>query len=282
MKQLVPAFCLSLLLLPFGTQPIAAAVSEWASVHGGAVRLIAAGPPANGTYSVGVEFSLEPGWHTYWRFPGEAGIPPDLDFSASRNVKSTEVFYPVPERYFDGFSHSIVYHDAVVLPLNVTPADETRPADLTVSLFFGICKDICVPGEATLTLRLSPDADFDKLSSLLIERDLALVPGSPTPDAPKVTEISAETSDDQHRLMITARLGSGVDTDLFAEGPEGSYIALPVLKEQSNGKAVWTLSTKGLARTDGGSRLTFVLRDGDRAVEQTFDIPAVLLPADAN
>ena len=59
-----------------------AAMTDWAEVQGGAVRLIADGPLHEGHYLAGLEFLLEPGWHTYWRYPGEAGIPPQISIEA--------------------------------------------------------------------------------------------------------------------------------------------------------------------------------------------------------
>ena len=272
----VPALVISILAVV--SYPAYAGMSEWVSVHGGAVHLISSGPIEDGRYRAGIEFAMDPGWHTYWRFPGEAGIPPMVDFSASGNVKQTEVLYPVPSRYSDGFSSSIVYHDAVVLPVLITPEDATQPTDVSLSLFFGVCKDICVPGDALLSLSLLPDGRPDTLSAKLIDRDMALVPGKPEPGGPQVLDVASETDDAGHRLIIHVKTVSGGEADLFAEGPEGSYIALPVLREQSQDSAVFTLSTNGLVSDASGSNITFVLKDGPQAVEQTWRVDASLLP----
>jgi hypothetical protein len=87
---------LALLFFLAITLPTAAlaAASEWVTVKGGAVRLITAGPPENGTYWAGLEFQLEPGWHTYWRYPGEAGIPPQIAWTATSNIKDKDSSVP--------------------------------------------------------------------------------------------------------------------------------------------------------------------------------------------
>ncbi|WP_153770869.1 protein-disulfide reductase DsbD domain-containing protein [Labrenzia sp. CE80] len=255
-----------------------AAVTEWASVHGGAVRLIASGPLQDGTYKAGIEFSMEPGWHTYWRFPGEAGIPPMINFEASKNLQKSEVLFPAPSRYDDGFSNSIVYHDAVVLPVIVTPEDAGAPIDLSLSMFFGICKDICVPGDANLSLSLSPDGKTDALATKLIDRDLELVPAAMSNAAPKVLGVDAETTDNGHQFLITAEVSDTAEIDLFAEGPEGSYIALPALLQRDGAQAIWSLSSRGLVQSEKGSSLTFVLVDGNTAVETKIEVPPELLP----
>ncbi len=278
LKRLLLSVITSVLVA--GSVSAQAAVSEWVTIHGGAIRLISAGPPVDGTYKAGLEFFLEPGWHTYWRFPGEAGIPPDIRISAPQALSESKVLYPVPSRYTDGFSASIVYHDAVVLPLAITPEDKGGAVDLTVTAFFGICKDICVPGDASLSLRLAPDSEADKTAERLIDRDLALVPVPASDAGPKILGIEDEWNGQNHRLVIRTEVSKTGDVDLFAEGPEGSYIALPVLQSRSGTQAIWTLSTRGLAQVDkGGSVLTLVLKDGGQAIESRQKIPPRLLPA---
>jgi len=242
-----------------------AAMTDWTEVKGGAVRLIAAGPPEDGRYLAGLEFLLEPGWHTYWRYPGEAGIPPQLSIDASQNVKALDVLYPVPERYSDGFSESIVYHDGIVLPLQIEPRSADEPVTLSMELFFGVCSDICVPGDAALTLELSPQSESDALAARLIWRDLDNVPGPAGATGPKVTGVAHSKAD--QTLRIEAEIGDVPEPDLFAAGPVGSFIGLPKPAGLQDGRAVWTLSTKGLATTAEDQTLRLVLSAGGTGIE---------------
>lgn len=258
--------------------PVKAATTDWVSVTGGAVRLLAAGPMEDGTYRAGLEFSLDPGWHTYWRYPGEAGVPPTFDFSGSQNLATADVRYPAPGRYNDGFSTSIVYDQNVVLPILVTPKDPQAPVRLKASLFFGICKDICVPGDGEFDLALAPMDHEDKVSAMLIDRDLALVPQIAEGPASGIVSITSEPGKNAPVLKITANVDPDTsEPGLFAEGPEGSYIGVPALQSRNGSTAVWTLSANGLARTDEGSMLTLVLVDGDKAVESRHPLSADLL-----
>lgn len=262
MKKLAALLPLITLLLPV---PGRAAMTDWTEVQGGAVRLIAAGPMSEGHYLAGLEFLLEPGWHTYWRAPGEAGIPPQITVDGSTNVKSLDVLYPVPERYSDGFSASIVYHDGIVLPLMITPEVPDQTVSLSIDLFFGVCSDICVPGDAALTLDLNASMQADDLADRLIRRDLAAVPGPATGDGLRIR--SVELGEGGNTLRIEAEVGNGPDTDLFVAGPEGSFIGLPEPADRSGSKAVWTLSTKGLATTADDTTLRLVLSAGGKAIE---------------
>jgi DsbC/DsbD-like thiol-disulfide interchange protein len=267
MKRSVIAFAAALAFL---TAPAHAAMTGWTEVQGGAVRLIASGPLKDGHYQAGLEFMLEPGWHTYWRYPGEAGIPPQIDTTASTNLKSTEVLFPVPERYDDGFSESIVYHNGIVLPLQIEPETLDQPVSLSLDVFFGICNEICVPGDASLTLNLVPDEQTDSLAQTLIARDLAAVPDAGPSEDLQIKAVRLTASEDALEIEVQAPEGSS--PELFAAAPEGSYIGLPKPSGQSSENFVWRLSLKGMKTTENDTDLRLVLSADGRAVEQLFAI----------
>ncbi len=131
-----------------------AASEEWLQASQSAVRLIEGPSTGAGDHAAALEFRIRPGWKTYWRVPGEAGIPPSFDFSGSENVASVEAVWPRPE-IFDSFGfQTIGYSDALVVPLKVTPADPDKPVRLSAALFWGVCADICVPEEAAVAVSL--------------------------------------------------------------------------------------------------------------------------------
>ena len=102
----------------------------------------------------GLDIELDKGWKTYWRMPGDAGIPPQFDWSRSRNVKSVEVLWPAPQRFHDQGGETIGYKDRVVFPLaHRSGKSAMQPVELDLSLFFGVCEDICIPGKAELTAK---------------------------------------------------------------------------------------------------------------------------------
>jgi len=263
MKRIVPTLALALALATSAAQ---AAMTDWTEVQGGAVRLIASGPLKDGHYLAGLEFLLEPGWHTYWRYPGESGIPPQISIPDAGNVEDVEILYPAPERFDDGFSQSIVYHDGIVLPIRVIPGNPQEAVRFAVEVFFGVCNEICVPGDASLSLDLSPEAESDKLAAKLIARDLAAVPAANAGRDLEITSVTRPENSDN--LVIKARVPGAPSPDLFAAGPEGSYIGLPELTGEGNGEATWKLPTKGLSVTDGDSTLRLVLSAGGKAVER--------------
>ena len=141
-------------LLGAASPAIAADVSPWDDDLQSAARLIAArahNESGGRVFRAGVEIKLKEGWKTYWRYPGDSGVPPVLDFSKSQNVKAVTVLYPAPMRFPDGAGgNSIGYKGDVVLPLHVVPEDVGKPVTLNLKLDYAVCEKLCVPVEAKL------------------------------------------------------------------------------------------------------------------------------------
>lgn len=119
-----------------------------------------------GDHMAGLQLTLAPGWKTYWRAPGEAGIPPLFNWSGSENLKSVRIHWPTPAVFQTNGLQSIGYHDQVTLPLEVTALDPTKPVRLHATVELGVCKDICLPASLDLTTDLNgpgaPDASIQK------------------------------------------------------------------------------------------------------------------------
>ena len=95
------------------------------------------------------------GWHTYWRYPGDAGVPPQFNFAGSRNVKHVDVLWPAPERKVDSGGTSIGYSTGVLFPLRIVPQEAGKPVALRLRLQYAICEKLCVPAEARSELTLA-------------------------------------------------------------------------------------------------------------------------------
>lgn len=122
------------------------------------VSLIPGWRQSDGTHIAAVSVRLAPGWHTYWRVPGEAGIPPQFDWRGSRNLKSVRFEWPRPVVFETAGIPTIGYADEMVLPMILTPIRSDEPIMLDVGMFFGVCEDICIPADARLAGLLAPDA----------------------------------------------------------------------------------------------------------------------------
>jgi DsbC/DsbD-like thiol-disulfide interchange protein len=118
----------------------------------------------DGRHMAAVELTLAPGWKTYWRSPGEAGIPPSFDWTGSENLQSARLHWPAPSVFQSNGFQTIGYHDRVILPVEITPKDPSRPVRLVLQMDLGVCDEICLPASVTLTSDLSgpgsPDAEI--------------------------------------------------------------------------------------------------------------------------
>jgi len=175
----------------------------------------------------GVEIRLMRGWHTYWRYPGDAGVPPLFSFAGSRNVKHVEVLWPAPERVVDKGSTSIGYLIGVIFPLRIVQHEAGKPVALRLRLQYAICEKLCVPaeGRSELTLaggRASQDAALTAAEARVPKR---LNLGEGGGDLSIRSLRRERGADDKERAVVDVAGPAGVD--LFVEGPNQQW-ALPV------------------------------------------------------
>ncbi len=116
---------------------------------------------SGGSHMAALDLSLAEGWKTYWRTPGEAGLPPRFDWSGSENLASSEVHWPRPMIFDQNGMRSIGYGDGLVLPIEFTPMDPTRPIRLHGTMDIGVCDDVCVPISLTVQADLPPKGGMD-------------------------------------------------------------------------------------------------------------------------
>lgn len=109
-----------------------------------------------GSHMAGLEIRLAPGWKTYWRAPGDAGIPPRFDWSGSENLTGMGHHWPVPEVFWQNGMRSIGYADRVVIPLRARASDADAPITLQGTIDLGVCEEICIPARVSVTAVLPP------------------------------------------------------------------------------------------------------------------------------
>jgi len=214
------------LLLCAGAGARAADVSRWDGDARSAVRLLAGAQPAvGGILRAGVEIRLKAGWHTYWRYPGDAGVPPKFDFGGSQNLKRAQVLWPAPQRIVDAGGSSIGYLSDVIFPLQVEPLDAAKPVLLRLKLDYAVCEKLCVPaeGKAELALVKGPASRDAALATAeaRVPRKVQLGEGGTL----AIRSVKREPGAARPRVLVDVAAAGAVD--LIAEGPTEQW-ALPL------------------------------------------------------
>lgn len=189
---------------------------------------------SNGLHMAAIRLTLAPQWKTYWRSPGEAGIPPLFDWAGSQNVQSVRVLWPSPEVFHSNGLQTIGYHDAVVLPIEVVPLLADQPVRLQARIDLGVCKDICMPAVVDLTASLAKRRSADPQ----IEAALR--------DLPKVlsgTDLACQVQPIKDGLRVSAQLA------LAKQG------AVETVVLEAGDPAIWVSEAQSERR---GARLTAV------------------------
>ncbi|WP_457091778.1 protein-disulfide reductase DsbD domain-containing protein [Microvirga sp. P5_D2] len=225
------------------------------------VRLLSGGKQGD-VWLAGIEFTLDQGFKTYWRNPGESGLPPRFDWSGSENVASIDIQWPAPKRHEDAAGVAYVYGRKVILPVVMKPEQADKPIKLALAVDYGICKDICIPANAELSLLLC-DPGMDRAS---IEQFQARVPRLQSLGAQgdlSVVAVAAKEQADKPALAVKVRVPAGTKPSLFAEGPDNWYLSAST-PDADNG---FTVTIEEKPKDAGPVPLRLTLVAGDKAVE---------------
>lgn len=249
--------------------------SAWAASSRSSIRLLM-GEAARGRIIAGLEITLAPGYKTYWRSPGDSGIPPRFDWSGSENLASAEVLWPVPKRFSDGAGHSIGYVTDTILPVVVTAADPSRPVRLRLHLDYAVCEKICIPAQGQVALSLPAQGTTPHLTR--IAQFKAQVPQSypvgAQPQGPMLghaTWSAAEAASGQLALKLDC--GAEGPMQVFVEGPDMWAFGMPTETMTAEGRRQVVIPVEDRPRmASGRQRFTITLATRDRAGEWAVDL----------
>ena len=171
-------FCFALFVLSclaLGSARADDYASDWASTDQGAARLVVS-PGQDGNFRLGLDFKLQPGWKIYWRSPGDAGLPPTVDWAGTENAVIGNFAWPVPERFELSGLETFGYEGDVLLPATVTVPQAAGAVHLKAAVDFLTCRELCVPNDVTLDLALPAGLEGPGPYGDLIGRFQARVP----------------------------------------------------------------------------------------------------------
>src|SRR3954465_8605692 len=189
--------------------------SAWQRDTHSAIRLLA-GSRSGAVLLGGIAFQLQPGWKTYWRTPGDSGVPPRFDFSKSDNVEAVTVLWPAPTKFDDGAGgHSLGYKQQVVLPLRIVAKGNDKPVTLRAAINYAVCEKLCIPVEASSELIFASVASTEDgaLSAALDTVPKPANVGDPTP-----LTIRDVKRDGKSNVLVDVTAPEAKQVSLFVEG----------------------------------------------------------------
>ncbi|MDE3240233.1 MAG: hypothetical protein KGN33_14835 [Paracoccaceae bacterium] len=210
-------------LLPFGAA--AASVNPDEVVQ---AAILTGWQTQSGTHMAALDLKLADHWKTYWRAPGDAGIPPSFDWTGSQNVARVAFHWPRPEVFHLNGMQTVGYLHRLVLPMEFTPKDPSQPMVIRARMDIGVCNDICMPVELRLKAELSGKGkDRQPIRQALAE--------APVPTKAAVQCQVAPISDGLH---LTARIAmpalGGKETALIETSDPTIWVG--AVKTQRDGK----------------------------------------------
>jgi DsbC/DsbD-like thiol-disulfide interchange protein len=243
--------------------------SPWQREDHSAVRLLA-GSRSGSVLLGGIAFQLQPGWKTYWRMPGDSGVPPRFDFSKSENVEAVTVLWPAPLKFDDGAGgHSIGYHDQIVLPLRIVAKAADKPVTLRAEINYAVCEKLCIPVDASAELGFNSVASTED-ANLFAALDTVPKPanvGDPNP----LTICDIRRDGPTKVIVDVVAPADGRNVNLFVEGPTPEW-SLPIpapVEHGPPGVKRFTFDLDGLppgAKPDGAA-LKFTLVSPEKSYE---------------
>ena len=247
--------------------------SPWQRDAHSAVRLLA-GSRSGTVLLGGVAIQLQPGWKTYWRTPGDSGVPPRFDFSKSDNVEAVTVLWPAPTKFDDGAGGTALgYKQQVVLPLRIVAKNADKPVMLRANISYAVCDKICIPVDANAELAFGSVASTEdgNLSDALNAVPKPAKVGDPNPLTIRDVKREGKTG-----VLVDVAAPEAKDVSLFVEGPTPDW-ALPVPKLVDNsppGVKRFAFELDGLppGASPEGAALKLTLVGGDRAYEFTVSL----------
>ena len=268
--------CLVILIWPLRVMAAtdgASLASDWVKGPHTRARLVAMPWDGRSKLRLGIQLELEPGWKTYWRNPGDAGIPPKFNWEGSSNIKAPHLLWPAPERMADDFGVSIGYKHGAVLPVNIEPARGGQPVKLSLDVSYGVCADVCIPVTSRLRLELRPGATGGGPHDALITKWRGRVPVKTANSGLDIASVKPVTRNGKTGFEVTlSGKGELQNPAVFVEGPGDYYFSVPKLVSHNKDKAVYRFEVDDLETVDQlrGKKLTFTLRDDNRAAERVW------------
>ena len=236
-------------------------------------------------FTLGIRFKLEEGWHLYWRFPGDSGAAPQVEWQLPPGFEAGPIQWPLPHLLrAEGDLFTNVYEGELLLPVEIRPpsALPTAPFVLKAKLKWYVCKETCLPGAEEVSLEMNEGKSAPANGELFALWRSRLPETAP---APFESEWKRTTEGWQVRFW-----GNGINpkTELFPIPPSGLASEHPELLSAKEGEITFKMQAPEAALSAKGWRGLVVLNEADGTrrgwevpeVEVVPSSPAASAPAD--
>ncbi|WP_136660360.1 protein-disulfide reductase DsbD domain-containing protein [Nitratireductor sp. XY-223] len=248
-----------------------AASSEWVETEGGRIRVSALEPAADGTIRAALDIELLPGWKTYWRDPGEAGVPPSFKVDRSDNISAAEIHFPAPERIEDAYSIWAGYPYPVVLPITLRQEKAGEKSVVEADVFLGICESICIPLQTSFSLTVDPDKPANAFEKRLVKKAFESLPEEPG-DGFEIVDARVRDTGDGFTLSV-ALPDADEGSELFVTGPQGWRFDPPRITGFDANVATFLVDGDGDGDSLSGENVRVVVKASGRSMETEIALP---------
>ncbi|HEY6153068.1 MAG TPA: protein-disulfide reductase DsbD domain-containing protein [Candidatus Udaeobacter sp.] len=235
-------------------------------------------------FTVGLLLRMAPGWHTYWKFSGDAGLPTELKWKLPPGWKIGDIQWPIPLKTVDpGDIETYGYENEILLMQEITPPSNLNnsPVKFSTEASWLVCEKICIPGGATLQLDLSVASTNQPANADLFARYRRLLPQNFP--APNIAHVDWSRFGSDLRLKITSEmLAKYPALDFFPLPEQETIVGHPAVQSRNNNEIVFRIplesAPKNLSSMAGLVVFAQQPNGDDRAAWQITNAPPVSGP----
>ena len=175
---------------------------------------------------ISLEVITNPGWKIYWRYPGDSGLPTEINFNDSSNVKSFQIFWPAPFRFSTFGIDTFGYEGQIIFPINVIPEIVNEMINLNTQISLLACNEICIPFQEEISLQIPKTTSRPNINTRVRAQFLSLVPRKIPSDKYSFGEVLL-TKDG---ILLKNPKFPNKDFDIFVENDNGINFGKPIKK----------------------------------------------------
>jgi len=173
---------------------------------------------------ISLEVITNPGWKIYWRYPGDSGLPTEINFNNSSNVKGFQIFWPAPFRFSTFGIDTFGYEGQIIFPINVIPEIVNEMINLNTQISLLACNEICIPFQEEISLQIPKTTSRPNMNTRVRAQFLSLVPRKITSDKYSFGEVLL-TKDG---ILLKNPKFPDKDFDIFVENDNGINFGKPI------------------------------------------------------